>query len=150
MAPEKQTILTDKAVDLATSLLGGGARYKREGNVITDLVALLSEVGIDPSEIEREHPAGSGRIDIYLPRYRAIVETKAKGKAADPNKPQSGKSEPPRAQLERYVTAESSGELRRLPLTVLDVRTGGRPLSRIEAMANALLVERLMERRGRG
>lgn len=35
-------------------------------------------------------------------------------------------------------------------MTVQNVRSGGRPLSRNEAMANALLVARLMEQRGRG
>ena len=150
MELDQKRILSPRATDLARILLVGKARYRLKGNVITDLVTLLFEVGIDPEEIKSEHPVGGARIDTYVPRYRAIVETKAQGKSADPNRPQSWRSEPARAQLERYVTAESSGELRRLPLTVLDVRTGGRPLSRIEAMANALLVERLMERRGRG
>ena len=88
MALDKGKILTAKATELARSLLVGGARYRRESNLITDLVALLSEVGIDPSDIERKHPAGSAHIDIYAPRYRAIIKTKAQGKAADPNKSQ--------------------------------------------------------------
>lgn len=112
----EQTHPSEQAVDLANSLLTGSARYNREGNVVADISALLSEVGIDSSEVEREHPAGNGRIDLYLPRYRTIIETKAKGKAADPDKPQSATAESPREQMERYVTAEIGSELGRLPL----------------------------------
>ncbi len=101
---------------MAKNLLAGGKRYQRESNVVSDLTLLLAEVGIGPSEIEREHPSGIGRIDVYLPRYRAIVEAKARGRAADPNSPGSGTSESPRAQLERYVTAEIAAELQRFPL----------------------------------
>lgn len=116
MSLSEQTHPSGQAVDLANSLLAGSARYSREGNVVADISALLSEVGIDSSEIEREHPAGNGRIDLYLPRYRTIIETKAKGKAADPDKPQSAMAESPREQMERYMAAEIQSELGRLPL----------------------------------
>ena len=112
---DKRKILTAKATELAHQLLVGGPRYKREGNVSTDLVALLSEVGIDFLDIEREHPVSIACIDIYVPRYRVIVETKAQGKIGDPNESESGRSVSARAQLERYVTAEIDGELKRLP-----------------------------------
>ncbi len=116
MLLSKQEHPPEQAVDLANSLLAGSARYSREGNVVADISALLSELGINSSEIEREHPAGNGRIDLYLPRYRTIVETKARGKAADPSKAQSAMSESPREQMERYVTEEIGSELGRLPL----------------------------------
>ena len=116
MLVSKQTHPSEQAVALANNLLAGSARYSREGNVVADISALLSEVGIKSSEIEREHPAGNGRIDLYLPRYRTIVETKARGKAANPGKAQSLMSESPLEQLERYVAEEIGSELGRLPL----------------------------------
>lgn len=99
---------------LAEHLLSSDARYKRESNVVSDLVLLLSEIGIDHLDIEREYAIGRDRIDIYLPRYRTIIEAKAKNKAADPNERQSGES--PKEQLERYVLAEIVSELGRRPL----------------------------------
>ncbi len=89
MELDQKRILSPRATDLARILLVGKARYRLKGNVITDLVTLLFEVGIDPEEIKSEHPVGGARIDTYVPRYRAIVETKAQGKSADPNRPQS-------------------------------------------------------------
>ena len=112
----KQTTQTTEAVKLAKSLLAGGARHIREGNVVADLAFLLGEIGIDPSEIEREHPSGRGRIDIYVPRYRTIVEAKARGKAVDPDEKQAGQEESPREQLERYMEAEISAECEHPPL----------------------------------
>lgn len=105
-----------RAIDLANRLLAGGGRYNREANVVADLESLLVEVGIDLSEIEREHPSGKGRIDIYVPRYRVIVEAKAGGKAADPDERQAGQAESPSEQLERYMNAEISAEWERFPL----------------------------------
>ena len=116
MPPSKQTTPTAEAVKLAKSLLAGGARHRREGNVVADLAFLLAEIGIDPSEIEREHPSGRGRIDIYVPRYRTIIEAKARGGAADPATTQPGQEESPRGQLERYMQAEISAEWERPPL----------------------------------
>lgn len=99
---------------LAEHLLAGDARYKREGNVVSDLVLLLSEIGIDHLDIEREYAIGRDRIDIYLPRYRTIIEAKARNRAADPNERRSGES--PKEQLERYVLAEIASERGRLPI----------------------------------
>ena len=104
------------ALKLAKSLLAGGVRHNRESNVVTDIAFLLAEMGIDPSEIEREHPSGRGRIDIYIPRYRTIVEAKARGKAANPDEKRPGEEESPREQLERYMGREISTELERPPL----------------------------------
>ena len=107
---------TAKAIELATRLLAGGGRYKREANVVGDIESLMAEVGVDSSEIERQHPSGRGRIDIYVPRYRVIVEAKAGGKAVDPDERWAGQAESPRDQLERYMSAEISAECERLPL----------------------------------
>ena len=71
---------------------------------------LLGSLAID---CEIGYPTGSGPADIYLPRRRTIIETKVLGLADDPDKPQSRESgESPKAQLERYVRAEISRELR--------------------------------------
>lgn len=107
---------TSRAVDVAESLLSGNVRHKRESNVVADLFLLLVEIGIDPSEIEREHPSGGGRIDIYIPRYRTIIEAKASGGAAQPEVVRAGQGESAREQLERYIEAEVSAELERLSL----------------------------------
>ena len=104
------------ALKVAKSLLASGVRHNRESNIVADIAFLLAEMGIDPSEIEREHPSGSGRIDIYVPRYRTIVEAKARGKATNPDKKQPGQKESPREQLERYMGKEISTELERPPL----------------------------------
>ena len=91
-------------------------RHKRESNVVAELFPLLVEMGIDPSEIERGHPSGGGRIDIYIPRYRLIIEAKASGGATQPDVVRAGQGESPRQQLERYLEAEVSAELERLSL----------------------------------
>ena len=59
----------------------------------------------------------SGPTDLYLLRRRTIIETKARGLANDPNKPQARKNdETPKQQLDRYVYAEITYELNSLPL----------------------------------
>lgn len=98
---------------LAEHLLAGDARYKRESNVVADISLLLTEIGIDHLDIEREYPIGGGSIDIYLPRYRTVIEAKARNKAADPNEGLAEES--PQEQLERYVLAEIASERGRLP-----------------------------------
>ena len=90
--------------------MAASARYRREGNVAADLALLLGEIGIDSADIEREHPSGKGRIDLYIPRYRTIIETKARGKAADLDKAQATLGESPREQMERYMAAEIATE----------------------------------------
>ena len=107
---------TMRAFKLAKGLLAGGVRHNRESDVVADIAFLLAELGIDPSEIEREHPSGPGRIDIYIPRYRTIFEVKARGRATNPDERQPGQEESPREQLERYMGTEISTECERLPL----------------------------------
>ena len=51
-----------------------------------------------------------------MPRYRVIVEAKAGGRTADPDRRLAGQAESPREQLERYIDAEISAECERLPL----------------------------------
>lgn len=109
----KSMTSTPRGVELGRELLAGGSRYAREGNVVTDLTFLLAEIGIDPSEIEREHPSGSGWIDVYIPRHRTIIEVKARGKAADPDVKQPGQDESPRQQLERYMGEEIAADRER-------------------------------------
>ena len=71
---------------------------------------LLGSLDID---YEISYPTESGPADIYLPRRRTIIETKALGLADYPNKPQSRKNkESPKEQLERYLRAEISRELK--------------------------------------
>lgn len=113
MPQHKRMTPSSEAIRLAKGLLAGSARYVREGNVAADLAFLLAEIGIDPSEIEREHPSSRGRIDLFIPRYRTIIETKAGSKAADPDEKQPGREESPRQQLERYIRAEISAECER-------------------------------------
>ena len=79
MTLSNQTTPTTNAIKLAGKLLAGGGRYKREGNVVADIVLLMSKLGIDHLDVEREYPIGRGQADIYLPRYRTIIEAKAKG-----------------------------------------------------------------------
>ncbi len=104
------TTADSKAIDLAAGLLAGDARYGRESNLVADLALLLDRIGIESEEIEREHPSGRGRIDLYIPRYRAIFEAKAAGKAADPDRKPAGLDESPKEQLRRYVKAEVDTE----------------------------------------
>ena len=56
--------------------------------------------------VETEHSIEGGSIDIYVPHHRAIIETKARGRAADPHKPRSTGRESPKEQLDRYVLSE--------------------------------------------
>ena len=123
MTLSKQTRPTAKAIDLAEGLLaGGGGRYKRESNVVSDLVLLLSELGIDHLDIEREYSVGRDWIDIYLPRYRTIIEAKAKGGAARPNERRGTPPESPEEQLERYVLAEITSERRTVAVCRMNCR----------------------------
>lgn len=74
---------------------------------------LLGSMDID---YELSYPTESGPADIYLPRRRTIIETKAVGLADHPDKPQARTSnESPREQLERYLRAETAYELMHLP-----------------------------------
>lgn len=68
-------------------------------------------------EYEISYPTARGPADIYLPRRRTIIETKARGLADDPDRRQSRHNEEsPREQLERYLRAEIEYERTCLPL----------------------------------
>ena len=84
-------------------------RYRNESNVKLDLSQLIDALGYGP--VENEHATGDGFIDIYIPHHRVIIETKARGLANDPHRPQGGDRESPKEQLDRYVLSEIRKEL---------------------------------------
>ena len=100
---------------LLKGLLAGRDRYKTEGNVTADLGHLLVDLGVDHTEIESEHSIPGGGIDLYLPRYRVVIEAKAAGLAADPVAVPPGREESPRDQMERYTQAVIAEQLQWLP-----------------------------------
>ena len=68
-------------------------------------------------EYETGYPTEGGPADIYLPRRRTIIETKARGRANNPDQPQARDTrETPKEQMERYLRAEMAYERRCLPL----------------------------------
>ena len=98
----------------ATSLTSASGqsrqRYRTEGNVVLDVVRLLDALGVGP--IEREYSNGGGKMDIFLPTYRTVIEAKARPLGSDPTKPQNRPdAESPKDQLDRYVGAEIRYEL---------------------------------------
>ncbi len=93
--------------------------------MVGDVASLLTKLNVDEREIEREHPVPSGRIDIYLPRYRIVIETKAVGKAANPEAVPSGQAESPLQQLDRYLQAATEDQMRWLPFD--DAATRSKP-----------------------
>ena len=105
--------MTDHATALAAALTSTSPsrarRYRTESNLKVDLSHLITTLGHGPVETEHSIPGGS--IDIYVPHYRVIIETKARGLAADPHKPQAGDRESAKAQLDRYVLSEIETEL---------------------------------------
>ncbi len=85
--------------------------------------AIRQRIGqlLDTLEIEQEQgypPSGAGGpSDIFLPRHRTFIETKAVGLADDPyRRQQRDNNESPKEQLERYLFAERRYELDCLPL----------------------------------
>lgn len=89
-------------------------RHTREGNLQSDVEALLRAIGV--GSLESHYSTVDGEADIYLPNRRTFIELKAYPLAADPDKPQQGRSsESPRAQLDRYVIGEINRELGRIP-----------------------------------
>ena len=96
---------TDNAMNLAASLTSRteqrSRRYRNESNVKVDLSQLIGVLGYGPVETEHSIPGGS--IDVYVPHHRVIIETKARGLASDPHKPQAADRESPKEQLDRYV-----------------------------------------------
>ncbi len=101
---------------LAGDLLAGGPRYRKEDNVRRDLDRLLVALGVERTDIEGDYSVPEGAIDLYLPRHRLVIETKATGKAAAPDEVQAGRQESARGQLERYVQAVIADQLQLLPV----------------------------------
>ncbi len=71
------------------------------------LAALLEALGYD---VEPEYSVPSGRIDIFLPQRRAVIETKAVGMADPDGVRDAGSGETQFAQCERYVRDEFDRE----------------------------------------
>ncbi len=90
-----------KALSRAKALLKGGSN---EANIRNRLCRLLDVLNCD--EYRLEYPTGGGRADIYLPRQRTIIETKAIGGAEAPAEVPAGGNESPSEQLDRYMQAE--------------------------------------------
>lgn len=100
----------DAVVNAAKQLLANRPRHGTEGNVQSDIEALLRAMKV--GTIESKYQIGSEQADIYLPNRRAFIEVKAYPKAVDPERPQSRTSkESPKEQLDRYVIAEIENEL---------------------------------------
>ena len=99
----------------AKQLATGNWLLKRSAGCPEDYIRkrigdLLGSLGVD---YEISYPTVSGPADVYLPRRRTIIEVKALGLVGDPDKPQSRKrQESPKEQLERYLRAEISRELK--------------------------------------
>ena len=85
-----------------------------EAQIRRNVADLMDSLGLEPL-VEHRTPAGPA--DIFLPRRRVFIETKAAGLADDPHKPQAGRDdETPFQQVERYLLAARDDELSRLPL----------------------------------
>ena len=85
-----------------------------EDRIRQDIISLLKDMQI---ESLLSYPTQSGPADIYLPRRRVFIETKAVGLVDDPHRQQAREnSETPFQQVERYLKAEMNDELGRLPL----------------------------------
>ncbi len=117
---QNSTTVQRRAVEAARQLLANRVRHGTEGNVQSDVVALLRELQV--GTIESQYQQGNDQADIYLPNRRTFIECKAYPKAAHPESPQSGKRESPREQVERYVRAEIEYELQSLPGLSPEVR----------------------------
>ena len=84
-----------------------------EDHIRQNIVRLLDKLAIDNRLGFR---TGGGVADIFLPRRRIFIETKAVGLADDPHRPQQRDShETPFEQLGRYLLAEMRDESSRLP-----------------------------------
>ena len=92
------------------------SRGRREEAIRQRIGQLLDSLGIE-WEQGYEPPGAGGAADIFLPRHRTFIETKALGLAADPFKEQPrANNESPKDQLQRYLFAERRYELDCLPL----------------------------------
>ncbi len=107
--------LGQRVLDAASAFLNHPLeRHEREGNLQSDLEALLREIKV--GSIESHYSTVGGEADIYLPNRRTFIELKAYPLAAEPDRPQQGRlSESPRQQLDRYVIGEINRELGRIP-----------------------------------
>lgn len=106
----KQSDVTWKnssGVDAVQRLLKGLGRP--EDQIRQDLVRVLDGLGIE-NLLSYRTPAGPA--DIYLPRRRTFIETKAVGLAENPERVQGRTNdETPYEQVARYLTAEKDDEL---------------------------------------
>ena len=113
MSPASTNNMTDNGRSLAAALTSTSEqpvrRYRNESNVKVDLSRLIAVLGYGP--VETEHSIPGGAIDIYVPHHRVIIETKARGIAGDPHKPQGADRETAKEQLDRYVVSEIRTEL---------------------------------------
>ena len=101
--------ITRRAASLTSTDAQAAKRYGNESNVKLDLSQLID--GMEYGPVENEHTIPGGSIDIYIPHHRVIIETKARGLAGEPHKPQAGDRESPKEQLDRYVLNEIREEL---------------------------------------
>ena len=119
MSDKKENVV----VEAAAQLLANRHRHRTEGNVQSDVEALLRAMRV--GTIESHYQLGSDQADIYLPNRRTFIECKPYPKAADPEKPQIRKTlESPREQVDRYVHAEIENELQLLPGVATGVLDG--------------------------
>ena len=63
-------------VDAAGDLLANKVRHRTEGNVQSDLEALLRAMMV--GTIESKYQIGSDQADIYLPNGRAFIERRSR------------------------------------------------------------------------
>lgn len=102
----------------ARKFLEERARNRNEAELRRALNGLCE--AFDPGTINLEYhtPEAEGWADLYLPNQRVFFETKGKGKALDPDKPQAGRKrgESPKEQGLRYLHAERERERAMLDL----------------------------------
>ena len=85
-----------------------------EDHIRQDILRLLDELSVESIS---PYPTDDGPADIYLPRLRLFIETKASGLANDPYSPQPrDNNETPKEQLERYLFSEIAREKSMLDL----------------------------------
>lgn len=85
------------------------SQTKLEEPIRREIISLLEALNV---ECIAPYQTDTGPADIYCPRYRLFVETKQRGNADNPDKPQYGYSneETPKEQLERYLRSEIDRE----------------------------------------
>lgn len=109
---DEAIVPADKAQRDAANWLLQQSAGQHEDSIRQRVGNLLDSLAIE-YELSYRSPYSSGPCDIYLPRRRTVIETKALGGADNPDKPQARKKEEtPKQQLDRYVHAEIEYELR--------------------------------------